>query len=85
MVMRFVERGYAVVSIGYRLAPAHTFPAQIHDCKAAIRWILDHPGAHTICMGAKNIDDYRSAIAAAEMMPLDPAVYAKLKRMTASL
>jgi acetyl esterase/lipase len=37
MVMRFIERGYAVASIGYRLAPAHTFPAQIHDVKRAIR------------------------------------------------
>ena len=64
---------------------AECLPEGCTMAQAAIRWILDHPGAHTICMGAKNIDDYRSAIAAAEMMPLDPAVYAKLKRMTASL
>jgi hypothetical protein len=30
---------YAAVSIGYRLSGEATWPAQIHDCKAAIRWI----------------------------------------------
>jgi len=31
--------GYAVVSINYRLSHQALFPAQIYDCKAAIRWI----------------------------------------------
>lgn len=30
---------YAGVSIGYRLSQDAIWPAQIHDCKAAIRWI----------------------------------------------
>ncbi|MBK1826375.1 alpha/beta hydrolase fold domain-containing protein [Haloferula rosea] len=30
---------YAGVSIGYRLTQEATWPAQIHDCKAAIRWL----------------------------------------------
>jgi acetyl esterase/lipase len=30
---------YAAVSVGYRLTNEATWPAQIHDCKAAIRWI----------------------------------------------
>ncbi|GAB6164223.1 alpha/beta hydrolase fold domain-containing protein [Thermostilla marina] len=30
---------YAGVSIGYRLSSDAPWPAQIHDCKAAIRWI----------------------------------------------
>jgi acetyl esterase/lipase len=30
---------YAGVSIGYRLTDETIWPAQIHDCKAAIRWI----------------------------------------------
>lgn len=34
-----VGRGYAVASITYRLAPKYIFPAQIEDCKAAIRWL----------------------------------------------
>jgi acetyl esterase/lipase len=36
----FVEAGeYAGVSIGYRLTGEAIWPAQIHDCKAAIRWL----------------------------------------------
>ena len=34
-----VNKGYAVASINYRLSPKSIFPAQIHDCKAAIRWL----------------------------------------------
>jgi acetyl esterase/lipase len=32
-------KGYAVASINYRLSQHATFPAQIEDCKAAIRWL----------------------------------------------
>lgn len=35
----YAERGYAVASINYRLSGHATFPAQIEDCKAAIRWL----------------------------------------------
>ena len=31
--------GYAVASIDYRLSSTAVFPAQIHDCKAAVRWL----------------------------------------------
>ena len=32
-------RGYAAASINYRLSHEAIFPAQIHDCKAAVRWL----------------------------------------------
>jgi acetyl esterase/lipase len=32
-------RGFVAVTISYRLAPAAKFPAQIEDCKAAVRWL----------------------------------------------
>jgi len=38
----FVSQGYAAVSINYRLTDEAPFPAQIHDCKAAIRWVRAH-------------------------------------------
>jgi acetyl esterase/lipase len=38
----FLERGYAVASVGYRLSGDAVFPAQIEDCKAAIRWLRAH-------------------------------------------
>jgi acetyl esterase/lipase len=34
--------GYAIASINYRLAPGAIWPAQIQDCKAAIRWLRAH-------------------------------------------
>ncbi|MBT2653971.1 alpha/beta hydrolase [Bacillus sp. ISL-18] len=37
--VRFAERGFAMASIEYRLSSEATFPAQIHDVKAAIRWL----------------------------------------------
>ncbi|MEH7418711.1 alpha/beta hydrolase [Neobacillus drentensis] len=37
--VRFAESGYAMASIEYRLSGEEIFPAQIHDVKAAIRWL----------------------------------------------
>jgi acetyl esterase/lipase len=34
-----LKRGYAVVSINYRLSGEARFPALVHDAKAAVRWI----------------------------------------------
>jgi acetyl esterase/lipase len=44
--LRLVERGYAVASTSYRLSQEAIFPAQIHDCKAAVRWLQAHAGAY---------------------------------------
>lgn len=34
-----VPKGYAVASIDYRLSQEAPFPAQIEDCKSAVRWL----------------------------------------------
>ncbi len=33
------EQGYSVASISYRLSSVAKFPAQLHDCKGAVRWL----------------------------------------------
>jgi len=38
-LMRLVDHGYALVTSDYRYSTDAIFPAQIHDVKAAIRWI----------------------------------------------
>src|SRR5262245_17052789 len=35
----FLDKGYAVASINYRLSQRAVFPAQVEDCKAAVRWL----------------------------------------------
>ena len=39
LCLKFAQRGFAAVTITYRLAPAYQFPAAVHDCKAAVRWM----------------------------------------------
>ena len=33
------QHGYTVASISYRLSSVAKFPAQLHDCKGAVRWL----------------------------------------------
>src|SRR5262245_48325920 len=44
--VRQLERGYAVASVDYRLSGEAIFPAQIEDCKAAVRWLRANAKQH---------------------------------------
>ena len=41
-VGNYVKQGYIGVAINYRFSQHAIFPAQIEDCKAAIRWLKAH-------------------------------------------
>lgn len=41
-IKEFAAKGYVAASVGYRLAPKYPFPAQIEDCKCAVRWMREH-------------------------------------------
>lgn len=44
----YLARGYAVASINYRLSQHAIWPAQIEDCKSAVRWLRAHAVAQGI-------------------------------------
>ena len=49
IVAPYVESGnYAGASIAYRLTQEAIWPAQIHDCKAAIRWLKANAKKHNL-------------------------------------
>jgi len=40
--LEYLSLGYALASINYRLSQHALFPAQIEDCRAAVRWLRAH-------------------------------------------
>ena len=42
------ERGFVCYAIDYRLAPKHKFPAQIDDCRSALKWIRKTADSHKL-------------------------------------
>jgi acetyl esterase/lipase len=42
LLLELARRGYVAVSPQYRFCPKDTFPAQVHDVKAAVRFVKAH-------------------------------------------
>lgn len=42
------DKGYVAVSVSYRLAPKHKFPAMIEDCRSAVRFLRANAKAYNI-------------------------------------
>ena len=38
----FLEMGWAVVNVGYRLARVSLAPAAVEDCRCALRWVIEN-------------------------------------------
>jgi acetyl esterase/lipase len=43
-----LEQGYVIASLNYRLSQHAHFPAQIEDCKAAVRWLRAHADTYRL-------------------------------------
>jgi acetyl esterase len=56
----------AVVSVDYRLAPEHPFPAGPDDCEAAARWLVEHAaaefGSSRLMIGGESAGAHLSAL-----------------------
>jgi acetyl esterase/lipase len=46
--VRLAQHGYVAVTVTYRLAPKYQFPAAVHDCKAAVRWVRANAAKYKI-------------------------------------
>ncbi len=42
------ERGFVAATVSYRLSPTHQFPAQIEDCKAAVRFLRANAAQYSL-------------------------------------
>ncbi|WP_235922896.1 alpha/beta hydrolase [Rugamonas aquatica] len=48
MAVRLAQRGYAAVTVSYRLSGEAPYPAAIHDVRAAVRWVRGHAGQYRL-------------------------------------
>ncbi|MEW5868162.1 MAG: alpha/beta hydrolase [Chloroflexota bacterium] len=66
--LKGLERGYAVVSVNYRLSGEATFPAGLQDIKAAIRWLRANQekypidGNHIAACGGSSGGNYAAMV-----------------------
>lgn len=61
------EAGLAAVSVNYRLAPEHVFPAGVDDCVTAAKWLIENAlkefGISWLAIGGESAGAHLAAVA----------------------
>lgn len=47
-LLPYLEMGWAVVNVEYRLSGVSLAPAAVEDCRCALRWVLEHAGEYNL-------------------------------------
>jgi arylformamidase len=69
----FTGRGWAFVSVNYRLLPAGRHPANVDDVAAAIAWVHDHAAEHGIDPDAIFVMGHSAGAHLAALVATSPA------------
>lgn len=69
---QLAQAGYVAVSINYRLAPQFKYPAQIDDCRAALRWLHQVAGQYKIDPERVGVYGYSAGGHLAALLATDP-------------
>ena len=48
LCLTLAQNGYVAATVSYRFAPKYQFPAQVHDVKAAVRWLHANAGKYRV-------------------------------------
>jgi aryl-alcohol dehydrogenase-like predicted oxidoreductase len=79
-----VGETFAGVPFEVGVAAAREVAAVAGDTPTAafsLRWVIDQPGVTTVIPGARNVEQVRGNVAAAELPPLTPSQLADLERV----
>ncbi len=75
------QAGFVVASVNYRLAPQFPFPAQLEDCRCALRWLHDNHSKWRVRAGQLAVYGYSAggqlaALLATDHQPGTPKLFA---------
>ncbi len=69
---QLAQAGYVAISINYRLAPQFKYPAQLDDCRAAVRWMHQVADQYAIDVNRLAVYGYSAGGHLAALLSTDP-------------